>query len=168
MSLAVLLLPLLALASPSPQSGPAAAARPPRLLPSPAPAAPPRPGTAGYAQEREFRERRLRESCLSEPGIRTVIEAQDRWRTAVPALPDQRELDRELSEAANAVPVDLGRLERALAARRHDQEARRASWDRETIALLRRLSPDDRGIHARGLSPMTAWPPPPTCAPERR
>ena len=168
MSLAVLVLPLLALASPSPQSGSAAAARPPRLLPAPAPSAPPRPGTAGYAHERETRERRLRQSCLSEPGIRTVIEAVDRRRVAMLALPDQREVDRELSEAANAAPVDLDRLERALAARERDQIARRALWDRETVALLRRLSPDDRAIHARQLSPMTAWPPPPSCAPERR
>jgi len=110
----------------------------------------------------------LRQSCLSEPGIRTVIEAQDRARAAALALPDQRGIDRELSEAANAVPVDLDRLERALAARERDQSARRTLWDRETIALLRRLSPGDRGIHARRLSPMTAWPPPPSCAPERR
>jgi hypothetical protein len=84
------------------------------------------------------------------------------------AHPDQRGVDRELSEAANAVPVDLDRLERALAARERDQAARRAWWDRETLALLRRLSPDDRRIHARRLSPLTAWPPPLPCAPERR
>lgn len=110
----------------------------------------------------------MRETCLSEPGIRTVIEAEERRRTAMLALPDQQGINRELSEAATAVPVDLDRLERALAAREHDQTTRRTLWDRDTIALLRRLSPDDRVIHARQLSPMTIWPPPPTCAPERR
>jgi hypothetical protein len=84
------------------------------------------------------------------------------------ALPDQRAIDREQSEAANAVPLDLDRLERALAERERDQSARRALWDRQTIALLRRLSPHDRAIHARRHSLMMAWPPPPTCAPERR
>ena len=117
----------------------------------------------GYEQERAYRADRLREACLSEDAIRLIVDSQDRSRAAALASTEWRGIDEELAQAAHADPLDLGRLERALALRAQYQADQQARRDREAIALLRRLPPRDRAIYSRHLSVMSVFPPPPRC-----
>jgi hypothetical protein len=133
----------------------------PRVLaPSPAPPAPPRSGTWVSERDRAYRADRLRQKCLSERGIRLILDSQDQSTAEAVARSsvDERPIYQELGEAANAVPLDLQRLERALASRAAYQAAQQERFNREAIALLRRLSPGDRAIYAEELSPMRAYP----------
>jgi len=159
MNLTANALSLVALAqlAPSPTASPAVT-EPRVLAPPPAPPAPPRPGTPAYDQERAYRAGRLRETCISERGIRTIMESQDQSRAVAVASGEGRSIEQELGQAAHADPLDLDRLERALASRAAYQAAQQARRDREAISMLRRLSPEDRAIHARQLTPMMVFP----------
>ena len=166
MSLFVLTAAAIALAQPAPSArgtAPATSATP-RVVPPPAPPAPPVPGSRTHAQQRAERERRLSEACLSERGIRAILESEDRSQAAALRLRDEgRAIEEELGNAAHAAPLDLDRLERALAARTRYQADWQLRRDSERIALLRRLSPEDRAIFARDFTAMMVFPPPRRC-----
>ncbi|WP_447930022.1 hypothetical protein [Sphingopyxis fribergensis] len=122
------------------------------------------PGSESFQREQRDYEDQLRQSCISENGIRLAVEnwASNRARAAnSPIKPDRLEYD--IAEAAYAQPVDMARLERAIRASakaRSDDEMIRAE---NGIQLLRRLSPQDRAIYARRFTWMQPSNPPLAC-----
>jgi hypothetical protein len=138
-----------------------------RIVPPPAPPPPPAPGSPAFARQQADRAERLRLDCLSERGIRIILEHEAASQAAARAGRDESvAVSRELAEAALTVPVDLDRLERALAADAALQSAHQARRSRDALALLRRLSPGDRAIYARNLTAMRMYPPQRTCLPD--
>jgi hypothetical protein len=154
-----LALPLVALAQVasapplSPVEGPAK----PVFVPHPASPPPPAPGTPQYEQERATQERRYREQCYSEAGIKLLMK---HWAVARAARPDawaeQRVAELEVAEAAFSQPPDVDRLDRALQAKAAISAALDAQRERDRLALLRSLPASDRLIYAREF---TAWRP---------
>lgn len=140
---------------------------PPRIFPPPAPPGPPLPGSPGEEQQRAAAAARWRAECVSERGIRTILDHQDQVRGAAQPFRDVgRAVAEEVGQAALTVPVDLVRLERALAANAEYQAAQHARRNRDEIVLLRRLSPEDRAIYARSLTGFATYPPARRCPSE--
>jgi hypothetical protein len=152
-------LPLIALAqvASGPSLAPAEAPVKPVFLPSPAPTPPPAPGTPQYERERATQERRYKEQCYSDAGIKLLME---RWAAQRAARSDgwaeQRAAELEVAEAAFAQPPDIDRLERARRAKAALYAELNAQREREEIALLRALPPADRPIYVREF---TTWRP---------
>jgi hypothetical protein len=152
-------LPLIALTqvASEPSLAPAEAPVKPVFLPTPAPTPPPAPGTPQYERERATQERRYREQCYSDAGIKLLME---RWAAQRAARPDgwaeQRAAELEVAEAAFSQPPDIDRLERALRVKAAIHAELGAQREREQIALLRALPPPDRLIYAREF---TTWRP---------
>ena len=91
----------------------------------------------------------LREVCMSEQGVGIVVEAISKQRQSQEA--QQRHLNAlnaELGAAADTIPLNIGRLRTAAEAR----DLYRYQMDRETtaqtMAILERLSANDRAIFA--------------------
>lgn len=122
------------------------------------------PGSEIFQREQRNYEDELRQSCMTENGIRLVIErwASNRARAAnSPVKPATLEYD--VAVAAYAQPLNMARLEQAIRANakaRSDAETIRTE---SGIELLRRLSPLDRAIHARSFTWMQPSNPPPAC-----
>lgn len=134
------------------------------FMPPPAPPAAAAPGTAIFQRQQQQLENQLRQSCLSEDGIRIAMEhwarLQDRTTERV-KLSDQ--LQRDIATAAYATPVDLQALEAALTAQAEAQIAQEQIRLEDAIQLLRRLSPEDRAIYARRHTWMQPTTPAPVC-----
>ncbi len=95
----------------------------------------------------------FRRTCLSEKGVAIALKGWAEGQAAAKAQQSEHvRIERELSEAAYASPIDLDRLERAAQARNTDQARYIAENTRSEIATLRRLSPEDRLIYARNLA----------------
>ena len=156
MNRALLALPLAALilgAAPPPLPPMADAPSKPVFLPTPAPPPPPAPGSPWYAEQRASEERRLREECYSAAAIRLIIDHNERMRTVTPeARAAGDAVQREVAEAAYTTPLDLDRLERAVAARDRLQAEGDARRRAQGLALLRSLPAADQAIYAREFS----------------
>ena len=142
-----------------------AAAAAAQIVPLPAPMPPP-PNAAWLAVGRDSYAERLRSQCMSERGVAAVIEIW--WRTHQPdpaELQRERALRQELGEAAYTDPVDLPRLERALAASEAFQARHRDRFVAEQVSTLRALTGPDRVVYARTLTPMGSPLPPRPCPP---
>ncbi len=123
------------------------------FVPPPAPPPPPQPGTPEFARERTAQERRLREQCYSEAGVKLLIEHWTRQRAMPPETwAADRAAEIEVAEAAFAQPVDIDRLERAIRARAALRAERDAQRESERFELLRALSAADRAIYAREVT----------------
>jgi len=160
-----MILSLVVLAQLAPSSHTAQSAPARRVLtPPPAPPLPPGPGMRGYEEIRARRADQLRELCISDQGIRTIMDSDERARSAgMASIEEGHSINQELGEAANADPVDVERLGRALAARSAYQAAQAERRDREAVSLLRQLSPQDRAIYALQFTLMRAYPLRPPC-----
>lgn len=130
--------------------------------PSPAPPAP--PGSEIYQAELQRYENQLRRACLSEPGIRVLVQS---WAASRAKFADRKptwqQLEIDVATAAYADPVNMERLAialRAKAAARSNDEMAQAD---DGIALLRQLSAKDRAIYARRFTWMQPVTPPPVC-----
>ena len=137
-------------------------------LPTPAPAP---PSAAWIAEAKRQKVESLRSQCMSERGIASVLEIWWPARQPDPArFQRERGLRYELFQAAYADPVDLPRLERALAASEDFQTEARDRVVADHIRILRSLRGPDRVVYARTLSLMKAALPPKACppAPARR
>lgn len=143
---------------------PALAAAQPSPVPPPVPPAPPAPGTAWFDRARADYIDKLRRSCLSEKGVTIAVEHWTRWHAAGDQrLGRERAVRQELGEAALTAPVDLVRLERALAADAAAQAEFRTALNENSMTVMRLLSPSDRAIFARRLTVMSPASPPPAC-----
>jgi hypothetical protein len=144
----------------------------PAFTPPPAPPGPSRPGTQAFRIERDAYAATLRSNCVSEPGIAILIESWERNRAAaIASVPEGRAVAQELAEAALTMPIDMDRLERALAADHRFQQERAAERLGDRIATLRALSPADRILYGRRLTAMQPRTPARLCSslpPSRR
>lgn len=75
----------------------------------------------------------------------------------------ERAVRQELGEAALTAPIDLARLERALAADAAAQADFCAGLNASSMAVMRLLSPSDRAIFARRLTVVSPASPPRAC-----
>jgi uncharacterized membrane protein len=142
-----------------------AAAAAAQIVPLPTPA-PPAPHPAWIAEARDRYVESLRSKCMSERGIAAVIEIWWPAHQPDPALfRRERDLRDELFQAANADPVDLPRLERALTASEGLQTEVRDRVVADHVRILRSLEGSDRAVYARTLSLMQAAQPPKACPP---
>lgn len=136
-----------------------------QVVPLPPPMPPP-PNPVWIAEARDRHAESLRSKCLSERGVAAVIEIWWQFRMPDPArLQRERDLRQELGLAAYTDPVDLPRLERALAASEAFQAEHRDRAVADNIQILRRLAGADRVIYARSLTVMQPPTPPKTCPP---
>jgi hypothetical protein len=107
----------------------------------------------------------LRRSCLSERGVSVVIASWRRWMAdSVGRVAFQKRVLEELGQAAASNPVDVDRLDRALAARRKEQADWFIAEDAQSIEVMRGLSPLDRLIFAQRLTIYKPAIPPRTCS----
>lgn len=124
------------------------------------------PGSEIFEREQLQFERELRQSCISEAGVRLVVENWVANRTrAISRSATPRKLQYDIAAAAYAQPVDMAQLEQAIRAEvqmRVEDEATRVE---DSIQLLRRLSSKDRAIYARRFTWMQPTTPPLTCKP---
>jgi uncharacterized membrane protein len=101
---------------------------------------------------------------MSEAGMRVVIEGWTRNRAeSGVASARWRAIEREKADAVYARPIDMERLAAALSADAEDEAERTRRRIEAGIAVLRRLSPEDRAIHARGFTTMQSVQPARTC-----
>jgi hypothetical protein len=136
----------------------------PSALPPPSPPGLPRPGTEWFDRERANYIERLRRDCMSERGIAIAVESWARWHATSDARTRREHAARqELGEAALTAPIDLERLERALAADADNQLQWRREHNANAMAVMRRLSPADRVVYARRLTVMMPAVAPRTC-----
>lgn len=137
----------------------------PALVAPPVPPAPPTPGSEWFDRARAEYVDGLRRSCLSEGGIAIAVEHWTEWHAgAAERLRHERTVRQELGEAALTVPVDLDRLERALAADTAAQAGFRTALNANSMRIMHRLSRADRIIFARRLTVMSPASPAKKCA----
>lgn len=142
-----------------------AAAAAAQIVPLPTPA-PPAPNPAWIAEARDRYVESLRSKCMSERGIASVIEIWWPARQPDPVrFQRERDLRHELFQAAYADPVDLPRLEQALAASEAFQTEARDRVVADHVRILRSLRGSDRIIYARTLTLMQAALPAKPCPP---
>lgn len=122
------------------------------------------PGSEVYQREQRNYEEQLRQSCLSEDGIRLVIEswASNRARAASNPVSVDR-LQYDIAMAAYAEPINMAQLEQAIKANAKMRSEAETIAAENGIQLLRRLSPHDRAIFARRFTWMQPSNPPPDC-----
>ena len=113
-----------------------------------APAVPP-------ATQVESWEMRYRAQCMSEAGIRIIVDSSVRnWATARARTSDIQRSEAALARAIFSNPIDLAGIERGV----REQGERSAQVAREIaetqIANLRQLSARDRAIYARSMTTM--------------
>jgi hypothetical protein len=124
-------------------------------------APPPAPSIPG----KESLEMRLHGQCISEEGIKLIVERWVRDQAAGNArLPQIRKNEEAVANAAYNNPVDVAALERGLLeqARQSGQAAQRIA--ESSIENLRQLSTQDRAIYARNLTTMRPATPPKRCS----
>ena len=123
------------------------------------------PPRAPLTPGKESLEMQLREQCISEDGIKLIVEHWVRDQAAGNArLPQIRKNEETIANAAYSNPTDLAALERGLLeqARRSGEAAQRIAEG--TIENLRDLSPQDRAIYARRVTTMRPATPPKRCS----
>lgn len=139
----------------------AAAAAQVVALPSPAP---PQPHPSWLAEARDRYVEDLRSKCMSQRGIEAVLEIWWPARQPDPARGRrERALREELFQAAYADPLDLPRLERALAASEGFQTEARDRVVADHVRILRSLTGPDRAVYARTLTLTQPALPPKAC-----
>ncbi|MFM5885342.1 MAG: hypothetical protein ACKOQ3_08485 [Novosphingobium sp.] len=134
------------------------------FVPPPSPPALAFPGSEVFRAEQLQFENELRHACISERGIRILI---DRWTTnrttASARNPSWQQLEIEVAKAAYAEPVDMKQFEsamRAKAAARANDELKQAE---DAISVLQKLPAKDRVIYARRYTWMQPATPAPRC-----
>ncbi|HEX8580517.1 MAG TPA: hypothetical protein VF655_13110 [Allosphingosinicella sp.] len=134
------------------------------VLPPPAPPAPPQPGTEAFDSQMDNYRAELRADCMTEAGIEAAVRYRVlQVRKSAAESPKHQAATREVAEAALTPPIDVDRLERAMAEQARVRNESAAAYDVNALSLLRALSPADRIIFARRLTIMRPATPPKKC-----